>query len=634
VAVNPSDRELLLRELTYNTPFWAGGLRKVDGRWQRTPFGGVCKILDKRKQLVPLIARPWQLELDDLLERQRRERKPQRVIICKARKLGFSTWVAMKFLQRLTMRRYQLAIIVAQDIETANAIFDMAKLAYSHLPNSWEFGIEVKPGLIGAHFSSKARNYMSFGEISRRLRTEGRTGDSTLEIDTATSSAAGRGKNPSMLHLSEIAWWEGQQASNKMLAMLNAVPYEQDTVIVMESTANGLNHYHRRWLLAKEGSEDPDTGESYLPLFVGWWRDPAASLSFSTAADRERFVESIGDTKAYGETAEDERMLIELYGCTAEQLFWRRMQIRTQHENSVEKFNQENPHSDESAFLGSGRTVFSSAGIARAIAATLIAPEPVSGTLRPLEKVTKKTRAGTIEVPTGAIWVPEHQMRGGEPMLEVWEHPIKKGEGESEKADGAYVVGGDVAEGMANTMNAGDYHVLSVFDHRTHEQVALHRSRMDLHLLAEWALLVALYYNSAWLAIELTGPGLAVAEPLQKDYRYSRMYRRKHIDRMREIEEDRLPGWRTDGVSKPLMESTFEAALHDGTHGLRDRQTARELQTYIINEKGKHEAQRGEYDDCLMAAMIAHRVMEVLRPPRPGKSERKPRKPQDPITGW
>jgi hypothetical protein len=636
MAVNLIDRELLLDELTYNTPFWAGGLRYLDGRWQRTAFSGVCKILDKRRQVVPLVARPWQLELDALLERQRAERKPQRVIILKARKLGFSTWVAMKFLQRLTMRRYQQAIIVAQDIETAHAIFKMAELAYSELPPEWELGlgIPVKPGLIGAHFSAKSRNYMSFGEQSRRKRTEGTTGESMLEIDTASSSAAGRGKNPNMLHLSEIAWWEGQQAAKKMLAMLNAVAYEEDTVIVMESTANGLNHYHRRWVLAKEGARDPDTGETYLPLFVAWWRDQAASIAFATPDARERFCETIGDTRSYGEIAEDERMLIELYGVSAEQLHWRRMQIRTQHENSVELFNQENPHSDEAAFIGSGRTVFSSILVARALKAVEAAPEPVRGTLRPSEKVTKRTRAGTIEVPTGAIWVPEANMRGSEPVLEVWEHPVKAGEGDdAEKIDGAYLIGADIAEGDANTLSGGDYHALSVFDHRTHEQVAVHRGRMDLHLLPEWALLVALYYNSAWLLVEINGPGIAVVEPLHKDYRYSHMYRRKRIDSKTDIEEDRLPGWKTDGVTKPLIESAFGSALQDSTHGLKDRQTAREIQTYVINEKGRHEAQPGEFDDMLMAAMIAHRGMEVLRPPRT-KSERKKRDPRDPITGY
>jgi hypothetical protein len=93
------------------------------------------------------------------------------------------------------------------------------------------------------------------------------------------------------------------------------------------------------------------------------------------------------------------------------------------------------------------------------------------------------------------------------------------------------------------------------------------------------------------------------------------MFRRKRFDRVRQVQEDK-PGWSTNGISKPVMEATFAAALQDGTHGLRDVQTARQLSTYVITEKGKHEAQEGEHDDRLVTAMIAHQIMELLRPPR------------------
>src|SRR5579859_4343469 len=133
-------------QLRYDTPFWAGGAVRdgVTGEW-RLPgprdFQGCAKILNKRKQLVPAIPRPWQLEFDDLLEKQRAEGKPMRAIILKARQLGFSTWVALKYLQRVTQLEYQQAIVVAQDINTAGSIFRMAKLCHAHLPTIEELGM-------------------------------------------------------------------------------------------------------------------------------------------------------------------------------------------------------------------------------------------------------------------------------------------------------------------------------------------------------------------------------------------------------------------------------------------------------------------------------------------------------------
>jgi hypothetical protein len=659
------------RRLVYDTPFWAGGVTKdEEGNWrypQGKDFRGVCKIVDKRKQLVPCIARPWQLELDSALEGQRAAGLPMRAIILKARKLGMSTWVAMKFLQRLTQLPYQEAVVVAQDNSTAGKIHNMAKTAYSNLPTEAELGLgfSVKPALVGAHFSANGRKYMEFGEPSRKLRMEGRSGNSIFEIDTAKSPEAGRGATPSLVHLSEVAQWLGEQATRKMLSVLNAVPYVPESIVVLESTAAGLNHFYRRWIAARDGAQDPDTGESYVPIFVPWWRDPECSMPFSNELERERFIATIGDEAQYGEMAADEEGLLELYGLTPEQLRWRRMMIRSNHEGNVSLFKQENPASDEEAFIGSGRTVWSGMLVSKAIKAAEQAPAPVSGSLAASGWETRRSRAGTIEVPTGALWVPASEASAGAHMLDVWEHPRPEPDERPERAviqtptaaspqavleaaaaraaqeqleavqpqgAGAYVIAADIAEGEANTFTEGDYHCAQVFDHHTHDQVAVYESRVDLHELALWLLLIALYYNRGWLGVEANGPGIAVVDTLTKDYRYSRMYRRKRIDTTTK-ELVKKPGWVTDKVTKPAMEATFGAALMEDTHGIRDLRTARQLSTYVVDDRGRHGASHGEHDDRLMAAMIAHRIMETQR--APGHSKRRElRRPTDEVTGY
>jgi hypothetical protein len=113
---------------------------------------------------------------------------------------------------------------------------------------------------------------------------EGAFASSVLEIDTANSPEGKRGYTPSMLHLSEVARWkEPRRAdpSSKMLALLNALPYEPETIAVLESTANGMNFFYRRWHDAVNGAADPDSGETYAPIFVPWWRDPTCAQPFS-----------------------------------------------------------------------------------------------------------------------------------------------------------------------------------------------------------------------------------------------------------------------------------------------------------------------------------------------------------------
>lgn len=640
--------------LRYDTPFWAGGVYRdpTTGRWHKPApgeFQGCAKILNKRKEIVPAIAHDWQLELDEKLEAQRAAGQPMRVIILKARKLGMSTWIALKFLQRVTQLPYQAAVVVAQDVSTAGDILGMAKLAYQLLPPGLELGFPVKPGLIGVGESKNGRQHMIFGEKSRALRNEGATGNSVFEIDTAGSPTSGRGTTPNLLHLSEVAFWEAEQAMKKMLAMLEALPYEPETICAIESTANGLNHFYRRWESAREGAADPDSGEVYVPIFVPWWRDPLCARQFATDEGRERFEGTIGDTTHFGELAEDEPMLIELYKVTAEQLLWRRMKIQEQPDKSVQTFNQENPHSDEVAFIGSGHTVFPSILVTKTIRHTEAEERPVVGTLRPMDEIERRSRASTLLVPRGAKWVPSDEARPDDHLLEVWEMPRKAEEAplrvldergimrdtsDFERRQGAYVLGVDVASGEEDTFTKGDYHAIKVFDHHTRLEVASHRSRMDIHELPYWILLAALFYNEARVAVEVNNQGIAIVSPLQKDWRYRRLYRRRRIDTRTEKREDKA-GWETSNTTKPAMEANFMGLLDsDIRGGLRDQTTARELTTYVVDEKGRHGAQSGEHDDLLMAAMIAQMVMAMMRPPKIGGKRVQTFAPKDPVTGW
>jgi hypothetical protein len=633
-----------LRErLRYDTPFWAGGVqRDREGRWCNPgpqSWKGAARIVNKRAQLVPLIASPWQLELDELLEAQRRAGLPMRGIVLKARQLGMSTWIEAKIGQRLTQIAYQRGVVVAHDVKTAGSIFQMTEIMHAHLPTEEELGLgfSIKPDVIAASFSPNGRKFMEFGERSRRLREQGRTGSSVLDIDTAQSPESGRGQTRHLVHLSEVAKWPDTATSgtkSKMVSVLNSVPYEPETLVVLESTANGLNHFYRRWMSAVEGQDDPDTGETYATLFVPWWRDPAYALPFATDDERARFISSIG-TGPYGE---DEGDLVELYGCSPEQLRWRRMQIRTQHEDNVQLFKQENPASPEEAFIGSGRTVFSGVLISRAIKAAEDAPAPVQGTLRGAEFVERRTRAGTVMLPQRVEWVPLEDAAHEDPLLDVWEHPVtlegQLGLPEAErKPAGAYVISVDVAEGASNTFTDGDFSVIQVFDHRSRMQVAVHESRIDIHQLPMWVLLVAIYYNRGWLAVEVNSMGLAVNDPIGKDFRYPRLYRRQRADSTLATPETKT-GWETTRRTKPMIEASFGGAMQEGTHGLRHPRTARQLSTYVVDDNGRHGAQDGEHDDLLMAAMIAHRVMDVLVPPRDKRGGRLERHVYDDLTGY
>jgi hypothetical protein len=131
--------------------------------------------------------------------------------------------------------------------------------------------------------------------------------------------------------------------------------------------------------------------------------------------------------------------------------------------------------------------------------------------------------------------------------------------------------------------------------------------------------LIGTYYNVAWVAPEVNGPGIALVDAL-KDYRYRKIYRRKRAgDDQRTDQREYLLGWQTDTRTKPLMEATFGTILKEGVHGLRDPQTGREFTTYVEDPKNpaKHGAQPGSHDDLAISSMGVHRVAGELRPARP-----------------
>jgi hypothetical protein len=631
--------------LRTDTPFWAEHC---------------ATILTKDKRKVRLKAFPWQARtpqtpagvtpLDEALERQRAAGMPMRAIILKARQLGFSTWVQAKLMQRVTQMPDQYALVAAHKGRAASNMMDMANRIYDYLPTDRQLGemlygadrmapFSIKPQKIGEGQTRSGRRWMSLGERARRSE------ESVYETMTAGAKGDGRASTPSMFHGSEVAHYEDP---NFLGGVLNAVPKLAETIVVLESTANGFNHFYDRWVSAQEGAEDPETGGTYAPLFYPWHANPYNTIPFISDQARDRFEKTVGDQDGGGD--EEEELLVDVFGCTLEQLRWRRVTIAEECGGDLEMFHQEHPATPEQAFIGSGRPVFPGILVARAVAAAEKAPAPVEGVLRGADWKERKTRSGTVLIPRRAVWVPETAMTPEDearwPLgarLLVWEHPLnaltQAGLAlDKRKPDGQYVEFVDVAEGGRGEGEDPDYSVIQVIDHITRLQVARYRSRVPIHELPLLALLVAVYFNEATLAVEKTGLGVGVVDALAKDYRFRRMYRtrRPGDDQRADAAGDRI-GWETTGRTKPLMETTFGALLKTGDHGLRDPATARELTTYVEDPKNpaKHGAQKGTHDDLLMAAMGAQRVAAEMAPRNPDKTRRvSGRDVDDPVTGY
>ena len=297
-------------------------------------------------------------------------------------------------------------------------------------------------------------------------------------------------------------------------------------------------------------------------------------------------------------------------------LHWRwRIGIPDKCDGHLEHFKQEYPSTPAEAFIASGKNVFSMAFVQRAIDAVQERDgEAEVGTFIPSAVQTRRQMFGEVEVPTGALWVPQSAtgFAATEGLWRVWRRPCGHPTGEdcecasnpvgtAGNARPQHLIGVDVAEGHSD----GDYHSAQVIDHVTGVQVAEYRSRVNPDLLTMQVLLAALHYSSPWVLVEVTGGyGMPIARDLMHKFGYPRVYVRKRMESSREKSDDRL-GWSTNLQTKPMILALIHKLLREDTHGLRSMLTVLEMQTYVHHEDGSQGADDDAYDDLLMAWGIA-----------------------------
>jgi hypothetical protein len=123
---------------------------------------------------------------------------------------------------------------------------------------------------------------------------------------------------------------------------LQAVPEEDDTEVVLETTANGVgNLFHGMWADAERGVGD------FIAIFVPWYW-------------QEEYTRDVPDDF---DATDEEREYQRLYGLTDGQLVWRRAKIQQLKDAAL--FKQEYPATAAEAFQMSGHDSF-------------IKPEPVA----------------------------------------------------------------------------------------------------------------------------------------------------------------------------------------------------------------------------------------------------------------
>lgn len=510
---------------------------------------GFLKIRTKEGKIIPFRLNPPQERLYAAIKSQAEAGKPVRIIILKARQMGFSTLTeGIGFWKCATGENVE-GMVLAHEGEATNKIFAMTKRFYQHLP----------PPLRPMKQASNSKALIF--DVPTRLQGKGLKGlGSKLTCATAGGNDPGRGSTLQFLHASEYAFWPGEK-KDTLLGLLQAVPALPGTIVVIESTANGFEDFKDHWDAAVEAERAGIDG--FLPVFFAWFEMP-------------EYRREVPPGTVW--TAEELAMR-ETFGLDDQQLAWRRWCIHNNCGDDLLRFRQEYPATPDEAFISTGACVFDKERIV----------------LRRAQVREIKWEYGSFCVegrPDGGSWR-DAQFR--------WE-PDPKGRIrvlEPPEEGVPYVIGADTAG------TGGDWFAAHVIDNRTGKQVAVLHHQYGEREFCEQVCCLGRFYNDALLGVETnysTFPG-----ELLQEMDYPRLYVREKVDTYTG-ETVKAYGFVTSSKTRPAIIDGLKDVAREALENITDYETLGEMLTFVYDENWKPQAENGKHDDLVMSLAITHAI--------------------------
>jgi len=555
--------------------------------------------------------------------------------ILKARQLGVSTLSEALVAHRICTRAHIRALSGADVEEQAAYLFRMVVRIYDQLP--WF----LKPRRV---YFNKNRE-LSLANQSFLKTAWGKSTRGALQATSGlegSKGSIGRGQTYSVVHISELPTWENPEQLDT--ALLPAIPYAPDTLVLYEATAEFAGDWwHKHWLASGAGEG------RFKNIFIPWCAEPKkyslpAPLDWTpltTTTQHAAKCERDSPKWFAGRTVT----------LTRDQLYWyEKTRSFYEKKGQLYKFLKEYPADDLECFQYAGRSVFTleqleaidQAGSRPLLDVWAVEPALEIAQLRrdpatpsadlqarrvvpPLAPHLSPRSSAiaheTTPVPPGygfrrldkAQLAALPNLRQG--VLAIWEYPRLRG-------PRRYILGVDVSDGLGQ-----DYSVVDVIRQPTIEEPAEQVAQYVTNVLDPKALAficdaVGRYYCDgdgieALAAIETNNHGLATQDTLQLHLGYAHFYVWEYADAASvERRYSTRIGWLTSPRTRPLLLASFYGAVtavdpitHQPDFILNSPITRGELRHFITATTiGEAEAARGQHDDGVMAAAIGHYV--------------------------
>src|SRR5215469_1267317 len=424
-----------------------------------------------------------------------------------------------------------------------------------------------------------------------------------LIAGTAENKKGGLGRSgaANFVHSTETAFYGNPEALGEFRSQTSALyPHRLQ---IYESTANSFNHFHDMWELTKN---DP----TKKAIFVGWWRDERNQFPVNHPFFDAYMPDGIGSALLPLERRRV-RDVREQYGfeISLQQIAWYRWHLSSEKEGEQGMMDQEYPWTEHDAFQATGSKFFT------------------------VEAMTKVTRSAKDSMFKGYRYRLSHKFEEtrvqpfSDPRAElrIWEEP---------SSFGYYVLGCDPAYGSS--------------DESDRSAISIWRAYADVMVqVAEYCSVQPSTYQTAWVmahlagfygqtfmmpVLEITGPGQAVFDELQKISAHAREIRvdqdehgiRNILQNMRHFFYRRLdnPGggemvyqWKTTRELKQRMMNQMKNGIELSRMIPRSLPLCEEMRR-IVNDEGTIGGQANAKDDRVMAAALAYQGWNAWVQPR------------------
>lgn len=534
----------------------AAGLRaKADAiRRGQNPLAlmdsGKLWIQDKRADLIVLKPNRGQQIILDIIRSKEAAKEKIRIIVLKGRQGGVSTVTEGAIYCRTSQQANRHALIMADEEKKASHLYGMEQRFHENIKKR-------EPALVPDLERSNERG-LKFAGI-----------DSHVVIGSAENPDVARAFTWNDAHLSEVAFYPPNRSQKFFDGFWPSMSKESNTMVVIESTANGQDPvFWPMWNAAEAGQSD------FVPVFLPWFITEEYQLPLAGGQmyplDRVNF-----DTEGgLDDFLEEERFLRTEFRLTDEQLNWRRWCIVNECSGEVSTFRQEYPSTSKEAFQVSGACIFRAATL-RVQRADAERNAPQVGRLFELN--------GTVEFrPDRTGWLELYEPARGQQVR----------------------IGGDTCEGLAWGEQAG----LVALEARSRAVLAVISGPIPPDQLAKYGALLGHYYKHRQLgepmiAIEANNHGHTANHVLKT--LYANIYSTIEYDPDTREEQRRL-GFLTTGPSRDSLIEKGKAAIRENSAPLRSLKLINQLSTFVKNKKsGKVDHAPNCFSDLVFAWMIA-----------------------------